>query len=138
MKPAGPVWLSNGLVQVEFRESSLPIACLTAIRTRRRIERKFDATDAHSQQDGLGHLESDRATGAGNAGARGRSRIPGLDFDPEDQRRVEVLSCKAADGTLSAEERAELEEYVRVNNELMILQSKARLSLQKTRPRARR
>jgi len=61
-----------------------------------------------------------------------------LDFNAEDQRRVEVLSSRASDGTLSAEERAELEEYVRVNNELMILQSKARLSLQKTRARARR
>jgi hypothetical protein len=61
-----------------------------------------------------------------------------LDFDPEDQRRVEVLSSRASDGTLSTEERAELEEYIRVNNELMILQSKARLSLQEPRLRAKR
>jgi hypothetical protein len=44
-----------------------------------------------------------------------------------------VLSSRASEGTLSAEERAELEEYVRVNNELMILQSKARPSLQEPR-----
>jgi hypothetical protein len=52
-----------------------------------------------------------------------------LDFDPEDQRRVEDLSRKAGDGALTPEERAQLDEYIRVNNELMILQSKARLSL---------
>ncbi|MGO9471444.1 MAG: hypothetical protein ACLQIB_05800 [Isosphaeraceae bacterium] len=52
-----------------------------------------------------------------------------LDFDAADRRRVDLLSSKAAAGALSDEERAELEEYVRVNNELMVLQSKARLSL---------
>jgi hypothetical protein len=52
-----------------------------------------------------------------------------LDFDAEDQRRVAILSRKAGDGALTPEERAELEEYNRVNHELMILQSKARLSL---------
>ena len=102
------------------------------------MERKFDATDARSQQDGLGHLESDRATGAGNARAEVARALLKLDFDPEDQRRVEMLSSRASDGTLSTEERAELEEYIRVNNELMILQSKARLSLQEPRLRAKR
>jgi hypothetical protein len=52
-----------------------------------------------------------------------------LGFGDDDQRRVTALSRKAQDGTLDPEERAELEEYIRVNNELMILQSKARLSL---------
>jgi hypothetical protein len=56
-----------------------------------------------------------------------------LDFDREDQQRVETLSAKAQKGSLTPEERAELEEYIRVNNELMILQSKARLSLQRKR-----
>jgi hypothetical protein len=54
-----------------------------------------------------------------------------LDFDPADRKRVDLLSARAAEGTLGADERAELEEYVRVNNELMVLQSKARLSLKK-------
>ena len=36
-------------------------------------------------------------------------------FDPEDHRRVDELSAKAQKGTLTPEERAELEEYVRVN-----------------------
>ncbi len=52
-----------------------------------------------------------------------------LDFDADDRRTVDILSAKAAEGTLTPVERAELEEYIRVNNELMILQSKARLSL---------
>jgi hypothetical protein len=54
-----------------------------------------------------------------------------LDFDAEDHERVNILSAKAREGSLTPEERAELEEYVRVNNELMILQSKARLSLKR-------
>jgi hypothetical protein len=54
-----------------------------------------------------------------------------LDFDAEDHERVDVLSARAREGTLTPEERAELEEYIRVNNELMILHSKARLSLKR-------
>jgi hypothetical protein len=52
-----------------------------------------------------------------------------LDFDTEDHRRVDELSAKARKGTLTPEERAELDEYIRVGNELAVLQSKARLSL---------
>ncbi len=54
-----------------------------------------------------------------------------LDFDPQDHGRVDQLSAKAREGTLTEVERAELEEYVRVNQELTILQSKARLSLKR-------
>lgn len=57
-----------------------------------------------------------------------------LDFDAEDHERVEKLSTKAQKGTLTAEERAELEEYIRVGNELAVLQSKARLSLKRANP----
>jgi hypothetical protein len=56
-----------------------------------------------------------------------------LDFDPEDRERINRLSAKAQKGSLSPEERAELEEYVRVNAELIVLQSKARLSLKRTK-----
>lgn len=56
-----------------------------------------------------------------------------LRFGAEDRTRVDAQSAKAADGTLSRKERAELEEYIRVNNELMILQSKARFSLKSGR-----
>lgn len=55
-------------------------------------------------------------------------------FDPEDHRRIDELSAKAQKGTLTPEERAELEEYVRVNTQLTILQSKARLSLKRAKP----
>jgi hypothetical protein len=57
-----------------------------------------------------------------------------LDFGAEDRRRVDELSEKARDGTLDPEERAELEEYIRVGNELAVLQSKARVSLARANP----
>jgi hypothetical protein len=56
-----------------------------------------------------------------------------FDFDPEDHRRIDELSAKAQKGALSPEERAELEVYVRVNTQLTILQSKARLSLERAK-----
>jgi hypothetical protein len=54
-----------------------------------------------------------------------------VDFTPEDHRRVDELSAKAQKGTLTPEERAELEEYVRVDLKLTVLRSKARLSLKR-------
>ena len=54
-----------------------------------------------------------------------------LDFPPEDQERVKVLSAKAQEGTLTKAKRTELEEYLRVSDLLALLQSKARLSLKK-------
>jgi hypothetical protein len=57
-----------------------------------------------------------------------------IDFTPEDHRRVDELSTKAQKGTLTPEERAELEEYIRVNLKLAVLQSKARLSLKRANP----
>ena len=56
-----------------------------------------------------------------------------FDFDPEDRERINLLSAKAQNGSLSPEERAEPEEYVRVNAELIVLQSKARLSLKRAK-----
>ena len=56
-----------------------------------------------------------------------------LDFDADDHRRMEELSAKAQQGTLTPEERAELEEFVRVGLELSVLQSKARLSLKRAK-----
>lgn len=55
-----------------------------------------------------------------------------LDFAPEDHRRANELSEKARQGTLTPTEQAELEEFIRVGNELAVLQSKARLSLKRT------
>jgi uncharacterized FlgJ-related protein len=52
-----------------------------------------------------------------------------LKFEAIDQDRVNVLSSKAQEGLLSTNERAELEEYIRVGDLLAMLQSKARASL---------
>jgi len=51
-----------------------------------------------------------------------------LDFREEDHERMEELAQKSNDGTLTADERAELENYVRVGNVMALMQSKARLS----------
>lgn len=50
-------------------------------------------------------------------------------FPAKDRARYEVLSYKAQDGKLSAAERAELEDYLNVDDLLMILKAKAEASL---------
>jgi hypothetical protein len=57
-----------------------------------------------------------------------------IDFAPEDHRRVDELSAKAQKGTLTPEERAELDEYIRVDLKLTVLRSKARMSLKRANP----
>ncbi len=57
-----------------------------------------------------------------------------LKFNGEDLRRAEELSEKARQGTLTPEERAEIEEFIRVDHELAVLKSKARMSLQRAKP----
>jgi hypothetical protein len=52
-----------------------------------------------------------------------------LDFQPADRKRMNTLSQKASKGTLTSAEDEELENYVRVNHLLTIIQSKARRSL---------
>ena len=54
-----------------------------------------------------------------------------FDFPPADQARYAELSAKAQDGSLLAEERAELEDFLNVNDFLTIVQSKARAALGK-------
>ncbi len=51
-----------------------------------------------------------------------------LDFrpDPALQDRIEELAAKSTEGELTAEERAELEGYVRANKFIAILQRQAR------------
>ena len=51
-----------------------------------------------------------------------------LDFSPPDHERIATLSARAQEGALSAEEADELDGYLRVNDLLAILQSKARQS----------
>lgn len=70
----------------------------------------------------------------GNLSPEAARAILKLDFTPEDHRRANDLSEKARQGTLTPEERAELEEFIRVGNELAVLQSKARLSLKRMKP----
>jgi hypothetical protein len=48
---------------------------------------------------------------------------------PADWERVNELAARARSGTLTAEERTELDEYERITCLLELMQSKARLSL---------
>jgi hypothetical protein len=57
--------------------------------------------------------------------------ILALSFAPADLDRVDVLSEKARQGTLTAVEQEELDNYLRVGTFLAILQSKARLCLKR-------
>jgi hypothetical protein len=54
-----------------------------------------------------------------------------LQFGEEDQARMRQLSLKAQQGTLTASEQAEVENYRRVGYWLGILWSRARLSLKR-------
>ena len=52
-----------------------------------------------------------------------------LRFDDSHHERVNFLSTKAQEGTLTPAERDEIDEYIRVGNRLAILHSKARQAL---------
>jgi hypothetical protein len=52
-----------------------------------------------------------------------------IDFHDEDQERMKSLATKAADGTLTPEERTELECYNRVGYMLSVLHATAQRSL---------
>ena len=52
-----------------------------------------------------------------------------VDFDPADRERIAHLSEKAREGTLGAEEDAELEDYGDVGRLLELLKAKAKASL---------
>lgn len=51
-----------------------------------------------------------------------------LEYEPDSwlQERIEELACKANEGELTEEERSEYEGYVRANNFVAILRSKAK------------
>lgn len=59
--------------------------------------------------------------------------ILALDFPKEDRERMDRLAEKAREGTLLQEEQIEIDAYERVGHFLSLLQSKARISLNKTR-----
>jgi hypothetical protein len=52
-----------------------------------------------------------------------------MNFPSSDQDRVDLLPSRAPAGTLTSNEREELESYARAADLLAILQSEARLSL---------
>jgi hypothetical protein len=56
--------------------------------------------------------------------------ILALDFSQADRNRMNALSAKARSGTLTPEEDQELENFIHVGDLLIIMQSKARRSLQ--------
>ncbi len=57
----------------------------------------------------------------------------GIRFLPADQERIHALSAKAGEGTLTPEERADLDRYIHVGHLLSILKAKVRLRLKETR-----
>lgn len=58
--------------------------------------------------------------------------ILAMSFDSNDVQRINVLSERAREGTLSGAEQSELDTYERVGHLLGILHSKARVSLRAT------
>lgn len=51
------------------------------------------------------------------------------DFSPEDQQEMATLSAKARAGTLTKDEEAQIDSYIRVAHIVNLLQAKARLAL---------
>jgi hypothetical protein len=62
--------------------------------------------------------------------------ILALKFSREDRSRMHQLAVKGQDDTLTADERAELEDYRRVGLLLSLLKAKARKSLKNGRRRS--
>jgi hypothetical protein len=56
-------------------------------------------------------------------------RLVALRADPEVESRIEDLAAKANEGALSAEERAEYEDYIEAVDLIGILQARARAVL---------
>jgi hypothetical protein len=62
--------------------------------------------------------------------AESASRVADFEFDADIQDRVSILATRANEGTLTAEERAEYEAIVNLDDFVSILQLKARRHLQ--------
>jgi hypothetical protein len=73
---------------------------------------------------------------SGGMSAHLATEVLSLGFPPSDHARYSELSAKAREGTLSPDERGELEDYLYVNDLLAILKSKARMSLRQHTPAA--
>jgi hypothetical protein len=70
-------------------------------------------------------LEPDQAT----LDAAAARAILGLDFRQSDKDRMSQLLAKAKEGTLTADEEVEIDNYERVGHMLSLMKSKARRSL---------
>lgn len=66
-----------------------------------------------------------------NLSAEAARALLGLRFDPEDLDRIHILVSRNQDDALTAEEKRELEGYLRVGRFLDLVHSKARRSLQR-------
>jgi hypothetical protein len=62
--------------------------------------------------------------------------VVALEFPASDHARVEELSKKARQGSLTSEEESELDWYLNVNSFLSILKAKARAALKRRNPAA--
>jgi hypothetical protein len=96
---------SRALPWLHFRATLIPMATRATI-----LERVIDPK--------RGNLSADFAR-----------YILALGFPPADQARYAELAAKAQEGPLSPDERAELDEFLDVNDFLTIVHSKARASL---------
>lgn len=62
--------------------------------------------------------------------------VMSLQFTEGDRARYAALSRKAQEGTLAKEERAELDEFLSINDLIALLQSRARSALARRNPAA--
>ena len=62
--------------------------------------------------------------------AESAGRVVDFEIDPETQARVGILAKRANEGLLTADERAEYEAFVNLDDFLSVLQLKARRQLQ--------
>jgi hypothetical protein len=57
-----------------------------------------------------------------------------IGFEERDRDRMQYLADRSQSGTLTDEERAEFDSYLHVGNLLAVIQSKARVALQRSPP----
>ncbi len=72
----------------------------------------------------------------GNLSAEAAQALLALKLPPQDVDRVNELSGKAREGTLTFEESRELDNYLNVGRTLELLKAKARISLQRRSPKS--
>jgi hypothetical protein len=63
-------------------------------------------------------------------------QILSLDFPPANHAKVAELSAKAQKGTLTESENVQLQTYLNVNDFLIFMKARARISLRKHNPAA--